>query len=41
MREASCGLERWSKTDEFAAMTVGERIRRMCREGLTGMAKIS
>lgn len=39
MREASYGLERWSKTDVFAAMTVGERIRQMCREGLTGMAK--
>lgn len=40
IREAAFGLERWSKTEAFAAVTVGERIRRMCREGLTGMAKI-
>lgn len=41
MCEAAYGLEQWSKTDVFTAMTVGERIRQMCREGLSGLAKIS
>lgn len=40
IKETVCGLERWSKTDEFATMTVSERIKRMCHEGLQGMKKI-
>ena len=37
LTEAAYGLERWSQTGEFSAMTTGERIKNMCRMGLTGM----
>ena len=37
IQEAAYGLERWSETDEFAVMTVSERIKWMCREGLQGI----
>ena len=40
IKEAAYGLEQWSKTDKFATMTVSERIKRMCHEGLQGMKKI-
>ncbi len=30
------GLERWSKTDSFKAMSTDERIRQMCRMGFEG-----
>lgn len=40
MKEAACGLEQWSKTDEFADLNVAERIKKMCHAGLQGMKKI-
>lgn len=36
----SRGLEGWSQTDGFRAMTTSERIKWMCRAGLEGMLKI-
>ena len=33
------GLERWSNTEEFTALSVRERVKCMCHVGLSGMAK--
>ena len=33
----ACGLESWSLTEGFRAMTIAERIKWMCRTGLEGM----
>ena len=33
----ACGLESWSHTDSFRAMTTAERIKWMCRAGLEGL----
>ncbi len=38
VRDAAYGLERWANTKEFAALSVGDRIKYMCRAGLRGMA---
>lgn len=34
------GLERWSDTDSFKAMSTGERIRQMCRIGFGGFIEL-
>lgn len=38
--EAAYGLERWSNTEEFTALSVRERVKCMCHVGLSGMAKM-
>ena len=36
-REAAYGLERWTQTEEFGALSYPEIIKRMCRAGIAGM----
>ncbi|MCR4591503.1 MAG: hypothetical protein K5668_11890 [Lachnospiraceae bacterium] len=38
LRDAAFKLEAWSETEEFKALTTGERIRKMCKAGLKGIA---
>lgn len=38
LRKAAYNLERWSETEEFGAMSTGDRIKYMCKEGLAGLA---
>ena len=38
LTEAAYGLEKWSNTDSFAALSTAERIKIMCKKGLEGMA---
>ena len=40
IREAAEGLERWSRSDDFAGLTTGERIKRMCFAGISGMREM-
>lgn len=41
LTEAAYKLEAWSLTDAFGSMTVGERIRYLCRKGLAGIAEMA
>ena len=40
LTKAANGLESWSQTEDFSAMTTGERVKRMCRMGLAGMVEL-
>ncbi len=41
LKNAAYGLERWSKTKEFAALSTGARIKFMCKIGLNGMSELA
>ncbi len=41
LSEAAQGLEKWSWTDAFLAMSAGDRIKYLCRLGLPGMTGLS